>query len=147
MKRILVLFIAIGMVFPGYSQGQSKQDKILKLIELSGSARLGEQVAKNLIGSFRNIYSNVPDEFWDGFSKEIKSEDIRDLVVPIYDKYYNEDDIDHLIEFYSSPTGQKMIQVAPMIMQESMSAGQIWGEKIATKVIEELKEKGYINNE
>jgi hypothetical protein len=147
MKRAIVFFIVIGMVFPIYSQVLSKHDKILKMIEISGSARLGEQVAKSLIGSFRNIYSNVPDEFWDSFSKEIKADDLRDLVIPIYDKYYSEDDIDHLIEFYSSPTGQKMIQVAPMILQESMSVGQAWGEKIGTKVVEELQEKGYIDKE
>jgi hypothetical protein len=32
-------------------------------------------------------------------------------------------------------------------LQESMSVGQAWGEKIGTKVVEELQEKGYIDKE
>ena len=146
MKKVLLLIVVLGITFSLFSQVNTKHEKVLKMIEISGSSRLGEQVAKTLINSIKGSYANVPSEFWDNFAKEIKADDLRELVIPIYEKYYSEEDIDNLIVFYSSPTGQKMIQVAPMIMQESISVGQAWGEKIGTKVIEELQRNGYIKD-
>ena len=65
-------------------------------------------------------------------------------MIPIYDKYYTEDDIKQLTDFYQTPIGKKVISNTPLIMQESMQAGQSWGQKIGEKVIENLKVKGYL---
>ena len=88
----------------------------------------------------------MDEKFWDDFAKEIKAEDLVNLIIPIYDKYYTEDDIDQLISFYNTPTGKKMIETLPIVTQESMTAGQAWGKLIGEKVIQQLTEKGYLNN-
>ena len=64
-------------------------------------------------------------------------------MVPIYDKYYTEEEINQIIAFYNSPVGKKMISTMPLVMQESMAAGQAWGKQLAAKVAQELKENGY----
>jgi hypothetical protein len=66
------------------------------------------------------------------------------MVIPIYEKYYTETDINQLITFYNSPIGKKMIATMPQIMQESMTAGQSWGKQIRQRVLAQLKEKGYL---
>jgi hypothetical protein len=126
-----------------FAQSSTKTDKIKKMLELTGSANLGVQVAKQMINTFKQSYSSVGDAFWDDFEKEIKAEDLMDLIIPIYDKHYTEEDIDQLIAFYNSPIGKKMTENLPIIMQESMAAGQTWGSKIAEKAIERLRQKGY----
>jgi hypothetical protein len=40
----------------------------------------------------------------------------------IYDKYFEEKDIDALIEFYQSPAGQKLLLVTPDIQKEFMQS-------------------------
>jgi hypothetical protein len=112
-------------------------------MELTGSGDLGVQVLKNMVPAFQQAYPSVPQAFWDDFMKEVKPSELVDLVVPIYGKYYSEQDIDQLIAFYNSPIGKKTISALPMIMQESMNAGQTWGMELGQKVAQRLKEKGY----
>jgi uncharacterized protein len=43
-------------------------------------------------------------------------------MVPVYQKHLTKGDIDALVAFYSSPTGQKLIQELPTITAEAMQA-------------------------
>lgn len=56
------------------------------------------------------MFSNVP---WDEVMK---------AMMPAYKKHFTKGDIDTLIAFYSSPTGQKLLRELPAIMGESMEA-------------------------
>ena len=64
------------------------------------------------------------------------TDEMIELVVPIYDKYLTHDEIKIIITFYETPVGKKMIAVLPQIMQESMAAGQQWGKEIGERVVE-----------
>jgi len=46
---------------------------------------------------------------------------INEIAVPLYDKYLQENELRDLIAFYKSPTGQKMIEVMPQLLTESMN--------------------------
>ena len=74
---------------------------------------------------------------------EVNANELVELVIPIYGKYLTHNDVKQLIRFYKRPVGKKLIEVQPMIMQESMMIGQEWGLKIAEKVVKSLKDKGY----
>lgn len=142
MKKSLLI---LGITILSFSaNAQSKNEKIKQLLELTGSGKLGIQMMDQMISSFKNSYSAVNQEFWEDFKKEINPGDIENMILPIYDKYYTETDIDQLIAFYNSPIGKKMIATMPQVMQESVSAGQNWGRKIGEKVLARLKEKGYL---
>ena len=43
-------------------------------------------------------------------------------IIPIYAKYFSEDDILQLIAFYETPLGQKMIEVMPQLTMDSMQS-------------------------
>ena len=144
MKKIIFILLLCGAAFSSFSQTLSKKEKIQKLLDITGSAKIGMQAIQNMIPMFEKSYSTVNKEFWDDFAKEIKPTDLTDLIIPIYDKYYTEDDIDQLIAFYNTPVGKKMVEVLPSISKESMAAGQAWGQELAEKVLQELKTKGYI---
>ncbi|MEO6228988.1 MAG: DUF2059 domain-containing protein [Ferruginibacter sp.] len=130
-----------------FSQSNIKTDNIKKLLELTGSGNLGVQVAGNMITSFKQTYTDVPDEFWDNFKKELDADAITNMVIPIYEKYYTETEIQQLIDFYQTALGKKVIANMPAIMQESMEAGRQYGQKIGEKVYKDLKDKGFIKNE
>ncbi len=61
--------------------------------------------------------------------KEINPEQINALVIPIYQKYLNEEDVQKINAFYETPTGQKLLKVQPKIARESMQAGQVGAVK------------------
>ena len=53
-----------------------------------------------------------------------------EMLMPVYDKYYTNEDLEGLIAFYGTPLGQKMLKNSPDVMRESQSIGFQWGSKI-----------------
>ena len=45
-----------------------------------------------------------------------------EIMIPVYQRHFTTSDIDAMVAFYSSPTGQKMLNDLPQIIQESMQA-------------------------
>lgn len=145
-KSSMVLFLAVLSIC-SYAQTATKTENIRKLLELTGSGKIGVQVAQNMIVSFKKVYPSVPEEFWEGFKKELNSEVLVEMVIPIYDKYYTETEIKELTDFYATPIGRKVITVTPLISQESMQAGQKWGKELGEKLYKDLNDKGLIKKE
>jgi uncharacterized protein len=50
------------------------------------------------------------------------SDELMQAMVPVYQKHFTKGDIDHMIAFYSTPTGAKLMNDMPAIMKESMQA-------------------------
>jgi hypothetical protein len=121
----------------------AKEAAIRRLLEVTGAGQMGVQVMDGLLGSFKKASPAVPDSFWAEFRSEVRAEDLLDLCVPIYAKHFSEDDVRAVIAFYETPAGKRLVKAQPLIMQESMQAGQEWGRTLAQKVIARLKEKGY----
>jgi uncharacterized protein len=48
-----------------------------------------------------------------------------------------------LNKFYKTPIGKKTIEILPQLTQDSMVAGQKWGQKIGELAAEKMKEKGF----
>jgi|JI10StandDraft_1071094.scaffolds.fasta_scaffold00359_3 N-glycosylase/DNA lyase len=143
MKKIIALLICISVLQSGFSQKDSKEEKIKELLELTGSGKIGLQVFENIVNDFQKSFKSVPEEFWVKFKAEAKAEDFVNMIMPVYAKYYTETEINQLLEFYKSPIGKKVISTMPQLMQESMQIGQEWGEKLAEKIYNQLEEKGY----
>lgn len=141
MKKSLLILSFCVVSLSANAQTTSKSQKINQLLEITGSGKLGIQVMNQMMSSFKTSYSKVNEQFWEDFKNEIKAEDLENMIIPIYDKYYTESDIDQLIAFYNSPIGKKMIATMPQVMQESMIAGQAWGKQISEKIQAKLKEK------
>lgn len=142
-KKLLLLTAVLLWLSPQvYSQISSdKTEKIKTLLEVTGSAKLGAQISTQLINSLKNSNSKVPEGFWTAFEQEINTENLVKRIIPIYDKYYTEADIDGLIAFYQSELGKKLTSTLPVVMQESLQAGQDWGREIAEKALKKLKDQ------
>ncbi len=118
-----------------------KEKSIRKLMEVTGSGKVGVQVGQQIIASLRQSQPSLPEEFWESVNKKFNADALIDLIVPIYAKYYTQEDIDGLIAFYQTPLGQKVVSTLPQISQESVQVGQAWGRKIAEQMIEEMQQR------
>ena len=58
----------------------------------------------------------------DSVYKEMPVDELIDVMIPVYQKHFTKGDMDALVAFYSSPTGEKMVKEMPAIMSESMQA-------------------------
>jgi len=62
------------------------------------------------------------DKLMDDMIKDMPFDQMTQAMVPTYQKHFTKADIDSLIAFYSSPTGQKVLRELPAIMGEAMQA-------------------------
>jgi hypothetical protein len=116
-----------------------KQKDIRRLLKITGSGELGTQVLVQMLGNMKKSMPNVPDKFWTDFVKEVRTDELLDLIVPIYDRNLTQDDVKELIKFYESPTGKKFVAVLPQITQQSMAVGEKWGRELAERIVKKLQ--------
>jgi uncharacterized protein len=123
----------------------SKRLKIDELMELSGGKKVMSDFMKELSDPARRSSAPMlPNEFWDRLLKEAKPEQMIEMLVPIYDKYYTEPDLDELLVFYKTPLGKKLLDVGPKVMMESVLAGQEWGQKLGRQIMEDMIKEGKV---
>jgi hypothetical protein len=142
--KTLIAAVLLLSTFSLRAQESEKIASIRKLMELTGAGKMGVQVAQSMINNFKTTYQQVDSTFWEDVKKEIKAEDLINMIVPIYDRHFTGEEISKLIDFYSTPTGKKILEKMPAIMQESMQIGRAWGEELGKKVMNRLMQKGYI---
>jgi uncharacterized protein len=145
--RTVLATIGVLCVLGGAARAQStsrppetqKQKDIRKLLKITGSGELGTQVMAQMIGNMKKAMPQVPEKFWGDFMKEVHTDELVDLIVPVYDRNLTQGDVTELIHFYESPTGKKFVSMLPKITQESMVVGEKWGRELAMKVMVKLQ--------
>ncbi|MDG4811415.1 DUF2059 domain-containing protein [Hydrogenovibrio sp. 3SP14C1] len=132
-------------IMPLYANAEPPQpaskESIQTLMQTTGAENMAKQMAVQIIPMLKKLVPEAPDRFWEDFFKEINAEQINELIIPIYQKYLTEQDVQAINAFYQSPVGQKLIRVQPQISKESMVAGQLWGQQIAQKVIKKYQQQ------
>jgi uncharacterized protein len=141
--RTLLAAIGVICVLGGAVRAEEtqKQKDIRKLLKITGSGELGTQVMGQMIGNMKKAMPQVPEKFWADFMREVHTDELVDLIVPVYDRNLTHDDVKELIRFYESPTGKKFVSVLPKITQESMVVGEKWGRELAMKVMTKLNQQ------
>jgi hypothetical protein len=112
---------------------------IRRLLEVTGSAALAEQMFDQILGQLKPLAPDVPAEFWSEIRTSAKSSELVDMFVPIYAKYFTHEDVAALLAFYDTPAGRKFIASQPALLQDSMAAGAAWGQRIGADVMLRLE--------
>lgn len=142
MKRYLLILILLIASITSFAQDSARIKNIQQLLEITGSAKLGLQVMNSIIDSYKKSYPKLENNnsFWSDFQKEFTAGEMINRIIPVYEKYYTDDDIKQLIQFYQSPVGKKVIATMPGVMQESMHIGEMWGKEVSDKLALKIKE-------
>lgn len=140
MKTVSLIILLITCNW-SFSQTDSTDIKVRKMIEVLGTTERMKVVAANLFKLQEEQNPGLTEsEYWqklkaDGFDYE----ELIEMLVPIYKKHLTIDEINEIIRFYSSPSGQALVKKSPAISTESMQVGVAWGEKINQRIREELE--------
>lgn len=142
---VIVMILVVTTVGTALSEETklTKKESIKKLLVLSGSADMGKQMLDQMIDSYKKTMPSVTEKFWDEFKKKASEDSLIEMIIPIYDKYFSQEDIDGLIVFYESPAGKKFVSVLPDLTKEAVKKGQEWGTKLAEDIMKELAKEGY----
>jgi len=136
----LAVLCLLALAHPLQAQeGNTKEQDIRKLLVLTGSDKLAEQIMDQMMTTLDEDGSDKG--FWESFRAEIDSEELVRMTIPIYDKHLTHEEIKGLIAFYQTPLGAKLIEKLPAIAQDSMVVGMEWGTKIAEKAMAKMEER------
>lgn len=126
----------------------TKKDDIRRLLALTSAAELATESMDNMEKNVRPLVTNalpageyrdkLVDLFFEKFHSKRDSNQLVELIVPIYDKYYTDDEVKQLIQLYQTPLGKKMLTVLPKILSESQAAGAQWGQQLGRQCMLEV---------
>lgn len=142
MKKALALLILILICTSSFSQ--THDENVRKLLKVTNSEQMMIQMLDAIIPQFQMLVPDVPEEYWQEFYSMFDYDEFIELLVPVYLKYYSNDDILALLAFYKTPIGKKMVRVSADISTESMAVGQKWGEQLGMKIMNKLRSDGYL---
>lgn len=129
-KGLLIAVFLVGNI--AFSQSQSKMEKISELIKVTGSVRNTEQVREKLFEVYEQQFPQLSKEFWQTAKSKFDITKLyQEKLIPIFDKYYTEEELDAAITFYKSPLGSSFISKQPQITEASMETGRQWGREVA----------------
>jgi uncharacterized protein len=144
MRRIL-LTAALGLCAPllGFAQQTTQtasdapatKEDIQKYLDVMHSREMMAKMVDAMSAPMHKMFheqflrdkGKLPPDFEDHMTKmmddSMKSfpwDEMLDSMVPVYQKHFTKGDVNALIAFYSTPTGQKLLRDMPAIMQEAM---------------------------
>ncbi len=129
---------------------ETKRQLILELFELTGGERSADQLMEVMLAQMEQSQAAVIEQGvagTSGLSPEAQSElraqlggaqgflakfrtrlperiDFRELmqrvVMPIYDRHFDEQDLREMVSFYRTPAGRKAVAILPQIAQETI---------------------------
>jgi len=123
---------------------RKKQEAIKTLLKVTGMVKLANQMIGQMVDSYAKTMPSVQPEVWHRMKKQMSADELVGLMIPIYDKYYTQEDVDGMITFYRTPLGQKVISTLPEVSREGFQVGQEWGKKKSDEIVKQLRKEGYI---
>jgi hypothetical protein len=77
----------------------------------------------------------------DDMLKSFPYDELIDVMIPVYQKHLTKGDVDALVAFYSSPTGEKVLTEMPAMMSESMQAATGVMQKMQAKMTQRVNDE------
>jgi hypothetical protein len=96
-----------------------------------------EQVKKD--PSLPSDFEARMDKTTEDMFKDFPIDDLLQAMIPAYQKYLSKGDVDALIAFYSTPTGQKILKEMPLISAEAMKSASGLVQKMMAKAQDRLQ--------
>ncbi len=151
MKTIqLMPFVVAALLvsFAGSAAGQDvsaeKRAEIEKLLQTTGAMKLGQQFGAAMVAQLaktlgatnpkvpQKALDVLPDEVNAVISKNIAS--LTEAMVHIYARHFTVEELQGLNKFYATELGRKVVGTLPTVLQESMAAGQQWGQSLGPEI-------------
>ncbi|MGD1872486.1 MAG: DUF2059 domain-containing protein [Mastigocoleus sp.] len=98
---------------------------IRRLLEVSGVKSMIPNLLNQTIVKERTANPDIPQEYWDAVSEEIRPDELLEAMVPIYDKYFSNAEIRQMIAFYSTPVAKKITSKYPQILEKFTGESRI----------------------
>ncbi|MFN7948570.1 MAG: DUF2059 domain-containing protein [Blastocatellia bacterium] len=136
-RQLIVVTNVKALSLAGMDSLMKQMDNLMPQI-LEKSIPNSDQVSPEVKKSISKIIVQFSERVSARFRRELPEkinfdEVIEQIYLPLYDKYFNEEDLKALIAFYQSPAGKKFTSVGVQLQQEAVQRS---GELFLPKVLE-----------
>lgn len=124
--------------------------QLIKMTQATNMAQLvGDAVAQQLANNLKAAHPEVPQKAFTIIQEETRKTftdpaTINKLInnlVPVFAKYYTDQDVRGMIAFYKTPLGKKVIATNPKIAQAGLQIGEDWGRALAPELVQHIQER------
>lgn len=113
-------------------------DQVTSSLPALMEGMMGESLDEAAIAEGQAVMERMIDKLLTGFQERVSFQDIaEDVYYPLYAKNFTEAQLQDMIDFYKTPTGQHTIAVMPQLVQDSMGLTQ---QRIMPVMIEVLQD-------
>ena len=119
MKKLFIITLLIfSMSIAGFSAETAKQKKIKELFQVMDIQATVNEMSQMMLNDKTNMQLSKNQKAV--LQKEIKlmMDYTLNKQAELYDKYFTEQEIDEILNFYKTPAGKKVIEETPKITKE-----------------------------
>jgi len=88
----------------------------------------------------QKVFDSLPAKFVASVREEMSWEKMKPMFIKIYQESFEQEEIDGLLAFYLSPSGQAYINKMPMVMRKSIALSQSLMQSIMPKMTSAMKD-------
>ncbi|MBV8475976.1 MAG: DUF2059 domain-containing protein [Acidobacteria bacterium] len=157
-RLILVLLFACLVAHTQHlaSNPEASRDQIMKLFEvmhirqqmrsvmegvMKQQSSIVRETLKKRYPQMTNEEMAQMDDFILESMKDLPVDGMLDDMIPVYQKHLTRPDVDAMIAFYASPTGQKLMQEMPAMTSEGIQAAYPRMQQQMDKVMQRVEER------
>lgn len=120
-----------------HSRDMMKSMMVTMSVQLHKVVHQQMEKQSNLPPNFEAKMDKKTDDIFNNFPVD----DLIDVMIPVYQKHLTKGDVDAMVAFYSTPTGQKLLKELPAITAESMQAASGIIQKMTANAMQQVQEE------
>lgn len=158
--RLATVVLALAVASPAaYAQQQPSPAAIStakELIAATGATQLFNPLIAGVVEQAKLLYLQQNPQLskdLNDISAKMRTDlqprfsELSDEVARLYASNFTEQELKDILVFYKSPSGQKLLQAQPKVIDGSMKFAQSWANKLSDEVVakmrDELKKRGH----
>lgn len=147
-QHTLMVFLLLSLlnVTQVKAVNNTYEEDLKYLFQINGSETSFKESIQAMFVHMKSQESDVPVEYWKEAEIEYMHSSVNELIqmlIPIYKKNLNHEDVKAMIVFYESEAGKRIANKVPNISIDTMHASMSWAQTVAMRIKEDISNKGF----
>lgn len=136
-------FVVSVCASPALGDEKRREELALELMSLTGETTGATATAAAILSQLKAGFPTVTDEEWREVEASFDAQQLVQVSVGVYAKYFDESDLAGLVEFYKTPLGKKLIAGTPNVLREIAMGMNEWAQGKAQEIHDRLRAAGH----
>lgn len=119
------------------------EQDIREVLLLTNAIGNAQQMMSPMLLALAQAYPSVPQNLWAEMMSSMGDDEFAQLLIDVYKRNYTREEIAEMLRFYRSEIGRSIMGKMPKVIAESQQAGGLWGQRLAERLLEGARQRGY----